>query len=105
MVHSKLNQYLLSSGQQAGLFPDKDKMKQLKQEGPPSMLSHLSSSGCQDAEAGSALGGRFFPNPLRLIISENPLAHSKSMFDPLTAWRRLRRWTMCLELPSIRVGG
>ena len=27
------------------------------------------------------------------------------IFHPLPTWRRLRRWTICLELPSIRAGG
>lgn len=34
MDHAKLNQYLLAAGQQAGLFPDEDKMQRLRQEEP-----------------------------------------------------------------------
>lgn len=34
MDYAKLNRYLLAAGQQAGLFPDEDKMRQLRQEEP-----------------------------------------------------------------------
>ena len=69
------------------------------------MLSLLSSFRCLDVRAGSALAGRFFCFNLDEIDpSEKPADPSQPMFQPVTFWRRLRRGTIWLELPSMRAG-